>query len=179
MAGWVNPGVGGYGPAVSTLPTHAQIAALPSYSERPVPVAFEDINGHMNVRYYLGIASEGLDEALEEVGIPTNWADKGFAIFSAEHHLTYVAELLTGDAVSARVLLVGRSERALHLVIYLLDDTREQVSCVVEEICLHMDMTTRKTSPWPDEVASQIDARIAEHQALDVEPTLSGSMSLR
>ncbi len=179
MAGWVNPGVGGYGPAVSTLPTYAQIAALPSYSERPVPVAFEDINGHMNVRYYLGIASEGLDEALEEVGIPTNWADKGFAIFSAEHHLTYVAELLTGDAVSARVLLVGRSERALHLVIYLLDDTREQVSCVVEEICLHMDMTTRKTSPWPDEVASQIDARIAEHQALDVEPTLSGSMSLR
>lgn len=179
MAGCVNRDVGGYGPAVSTLPTYAELAALPSYSERPVPVAFEDINGHMNVRYYLGIASEGLDEALEEVGIPTNWADKGFAIFSAEHHLTYVAELLTGDAVSARVLLVGRSERALHLVIYLLDDTREQVSCVVEEICLHMDMTTRKTSPWPDEVASQIDDRVAEHQALDVKPTLSGSMSLR
>ncbi|ROR89965.1 acyl-CoA thioester hydrolase [Nocardioides aurantiacus] len=164
---------------VSTLPSYAEIAALPSYSERPVPVAFEDINGHMNVRYYLGIASEGLDEALTEVGIPTNWADKGFAIFSAEHHLTYVAELLTGDTVSVRVLLVGRSERALHLVVYLLDDTHEQISCIVEEICLHMDMSTRTTSPWPEEVASQIDARVAEHQALSVEPTLSGSMSLR
>lgn len=174
-------GAPGWGtvPRVSTLPSYAEIAALPSYSERPVPVAFEDINGHMNVRYYLGIASEGLDEALTEVGIPTNWVDKGFAIFSAEHHLTYVAELLTGDAVSVRVLLVGRSERALHVVVYLLDDTREQISCVVEEICLHMDMSTRKTSPWPDDVASQIDARVEEHRALDVQPTLSGSMALR
>jgi acyl-CoA thioesterase FadM len=164
---------------VTTLPSYAEIAALPSYSERPVPVAFEDINGHMNVRYYLGIASEGLDEALTEVGIPTNWADKGFAIFSAEHHLTYVNELLTGDVVSARVLLVGRSERALHLVVYLLDDTREQVSCVVEEICLHMDMTTRKTSPWPEDVAASLDRQIAAQADLPWEPDVSGSLQLR
>ena len=164
---------------VSTLPTYAQIAALPSYSERPVPVFFEDINGHMNVRYYLGMASEGLDEALTEVGIPTNWVDKGFAIFSAEHHLTYISELLTGDRVSSRVLLLGRSERAMHVLVYLLDDTREQISCVVEEICLHMDMSTRTTSPWPDDVAAQIDARVAEHRGVEFEPTVSGSMALR
>ncbi|SDE18431.1 thioesterase family protein [Nocardioides lianchengensis] len=164
---------------MSTLPTYDDLAALPAYSDRRVPVAFEDINGHMNVKHYIGIASEGLDEALTEVGIPTNWADKGFAVFSAEHHLTYVNELLTGDNVSVRVRLIGRSERAIHVVVYLLDDTRKQLSYVMEEIFLHIDMTTRKTSPWPEDVATKVDARVAEHADLPFEPALSGTISLR
>jgi len=164
---------------VSTLPTYDDLVSLPSYSDRRVPVAFEDINGHMNVKHYIGIASEGLDEALTEVGIPTNWADKGFAVFSAEHHLTYVNELLTGDQVSVRVRLVGRSERAIHCVVYLLDDTRQQLAYVMEEIFLHIDMSTRATSPWPEEVAAQVDARVAEHAELSFEPGLSGSLALR
>ena len=164
---------------MSTLPTYDDLAALPSYSERRVPVAFEDINGHLNVKHYIGIASEGLDEALTEVGIPTNWVDKGFAVFSAEHHLTYVNELLTGDNVSARVRFVGRSERAIHVLVYLLDDTRQQVAYVMEEIFLHIDMATRKTSAWPEDVATKVDAVVAEHAKLPFEPHLSGSIALR
>lgn len=164
---------------VSTLPTYDDLVSLPSYSERRVPVAFEDINGHLNVKHYIGIASEGLDDSLTEVGIPTNWADKGFAVFSAEHHLTYVNELLTGDQVSVRVRLIGRSERAIHCVVYLLDDTRQQLSYVMEEIFLHIDMTTRATSPWPENVATLVDARVAEHQRLPFEAGLSGTIALR
>lgn len=164
---------------MTTLPSYDDLKNLPAYHEWRVPVAFEDINGHMNVRHYIGIASEGLDDSLVEVGIPTNWADKGFAVFSAEHHLTYVNELLTGDQISVRVRLIGRSERAIHCVVYLLDDTRKQLSYVMEEVFLHIDMTTRKTSPWPAEVAEKVDARVAEHAALGFEPGLSGSITLR
>ena len=78
-------------------PTYEQLADLPAYAEQPVPVAFEDVNGHLNVRHYTGIASEGLDESLVELGIPQNWPVSGHACFSAEHHLTYLAELRTGD----------------------------------------------------------------------------------
>ena len=74
---------------------------------------FEDINGHLNVRHYIGIASEGLDESLVEVGIPQMWPlTHGQACFTAEHHVTYLDELRTGDTMSARVRLLGRSERA-------------------------------------------------------------------
>ncbi|WP_122818776.1 thioesterase family protein [Nocardioides pantholopis] len=164
---------------MTTLPSYDEIAALPAYAEQSVPTAFEDINGHLNVRHYLGIASEGLDEALLEVGIPQNWVDRGFAIFSAEHHLTYLSELHTGDKVSVRVRLVGRSERAAHVVVYLLDDGHQEISYVMEEIFLHMDMSTRRTSPWPEDVAAKIDAAVAEHEALSFPTTLSGSMALR
>ncbi len=41
---------------------------MPAYTVQPVPVPFEDANGHLNVRHYTGIASEGLDESLVAVG---------------------------------------------------------------------------------------------------------------
>ncbi len=161
-------------------PTFDQLTDLPAYCEQVVPSAYEDINGHLNIRHYLGIASEGLDESLVALGIAQNWPTVAQqAVFSAEHHLTYVAELRTGDRVSVRVYLVGRSQRAAHAVVYLVDATHERLSYVMEEIILHVDMTTRRTSPWPDTVAAALDARIADDRALPWTPELSGSMRLR
>ena len=61
----------------SPHPTYEQLADLPAYAEQPVPIAFEDVNGHLNVRHYTGIASEGLDESLVAQGIPQNWPATG------------------------------------------------------------------------------------------------------
>jgi acyl-CoA thioester hydrolase len=161
-------------------PSFDQLSSLPAYCQQVVPSAFEDVNGHLNIRHYLGIASEGLDESLAPLGILQNWprvADQ--AVFSAEHHLTYVTELRTGDSVSVRVRLVGRSERAAHAVVYLVDETHQRLSYVMEEIFLHVDMTTRRTSPWPDDVAAALDKRVAEDQDLPWPVELSASMALR
>jgi acyl-CoA thioester hydrolase len=165
---------------VSTHPSYQQLAALPAYTEQPVPMPFEDINGHLNVRHYLGIASEGLDESLVELGIPQSWPlTDGHACFSAEHHCTYLTELRTGDLMSARVRLLGRSYRAAHALVYLLDETHQRVSYVMEEIFLHIDMTTRRTAPWPQHVAANLDRRITEDAALTFAPQTSGCLSLR
>ena len=138
-------------------------------------MAFEDVNGHLNVRHYTGIASEGLDEALVPQGILQNWPATGHACFSAEHHLTYLAEMRTGDRMSARVRLLGRSERAGHALVYLLDETHQRLSFVMEEIFLQ----TRLTAPWPEDIAAALDQRIADDADLPWEPNVSGSMSLR
>jgi acyl-CoA thioesterase FadM len=160
-------------------PTYEQLAPLPAYAEQPVPIAFEDVNGHLNVRHYTGIASEGLDESLVELGIPQNWPGQGHACFSAEHHLVYLAELVTGDRMSARVRLLGRSERAAHVLVYLLDESHQRLSYVMEEIFLHIDMETRRTAPWPEDVAAALDRRIAEHAALPWAADISGCLALR
>jgi acyl-CoA thioesterase FadM len=160
-------------------PTYTQLLALPAYTEQPVPAPFEDANGHLNVRHYTGIASEGLDESLVELGIPQNWPASGHACFSAEHHLTYLAELRTGARMSSRVRLLGRSERAAHVLVYLLDDSHERLSFVMEEVFLHIDMETRRTAPWPDDVAAALDERIAANADLPFEPDVSGSLALR
>ncbi|MGZ5404836.1 MAG: thioesterase family protein [Nocardioides sp.] len=160
-------------------PTYEQLSVLPAYVEQPVPMAFEDVNGHLNVRHYTGIASEGLDESLVPQGVTQNWPATGHACFSAEHHLTYLAEMRTGDRMSARVRLLGRSERAGHALVYLLDESHQRLSFVMEEIFLHIDMTTRLTAPWPDDVAAALDERIAEEAELPWDPVLSGCLKLR
>ena len=160
-------------------PTYEQLVVLPAYTDQPVPVPFEDANGHLNVRHYTGIASEGLDESLVDLGIPQDWPVKGHACFSAEHHLTYLAELLTGARISSRVRLLGRSERAAHALVYLLDDSNQRLSFVMEEILLHIDMETRRTAPWPEDIAAALDGQIASDAELPWEPDVSGSMSLR
>jgi len=160
-------------------PTYEQLASLPAYAVQPVPIAFEDVNGHLNVRHYTGIASEGLDQALVEQGIAQNWPASGHACFSAEHHLVYVAELRTGDRMSARVRLLGRAERSAHALVYLLDESHQRLSFVMEEIFLHIDMQTRRTAAWPEDVAAALDERIAKDADLPWEPDVSGSLSLR
>lgn len=161
-------------------PTYEQLSALPAFCEQVVPQGFEDINGHLNIRHYVGIASEGLDESLVDLGIPIQWPNiAGQAVFTAEHHMRYPHELRTGDRLSVRVRLVGRSERAAHVLVYLLDETHQRVSFVMEEIALHVDLETRKTSAWPEDVAKLIDAKVAEHEALPFPADLSGAMTLR
>jgi len=167
-------------PVTTSHPTFDQLAALPAFAVQPVPIAFEDVNGHLNVRHYAGIASEGLDESLVELGIPQNWPTAhGHACFSAEHHLTYIAELRTGDRMSARVRLLGRSERAAHALVYLLDETHQRLSFVMEEIFLHIDMSTRRTAPWPADVAANLDRRIAEDAEISWPAQTSGCLGLR
>ena len=75
--------------------------------------------------------------------------------------------------------LLGRSERAAHALVYLLDDSNQRLSFVMEEILLHIDMETRRTAPWPEDVAAGLDQQIAAQADLPWEPDLSGSLKLR
>lgn len=161
-------------------PTYEQLLTMPAFAEHPVPVAFEDSNGFLNVRHYLGIGSEGLDELLATAGIPFNWPQiSGLACLSAEHHLTYLHELKTGDDMSVRVRLLGRSERAAHALVYLLDDTNQRVACRFEEILLCVKLADRRTEPWPGDVAAGIDKIVAEHADLPWPAATSGCLALR
>jgi acyl-CoA thioester hydrolase len=165
---------------VAAHPTYDQLVSMPAYAVQPVPVAFEDHTGQLNVRHYLGIGSEGLDESLISVGITHNWpAKSGLACLSAEHHLTYLHELRTGDRMSVRVRLLDRSERAAHALVFVLDDTHERLATVFEEIILCVRLDPRRSEPWPGEVASNLDARIAEDAALEWRPVTSGCLALR
>ena len=49
----------------------------------------------------------------------------------------------------------------------------------MEEVFLHIDMGTRRTSEWPADVAAALDKRIQTDSELPWQPTLSGSISLR
>ena len=49
----------------------------------------------------------------------------------------------------------------------------------MEEIFLRIDLDSRRTAPWPADIAEAMDARVAEHEALGFTAATSGSLSLR
>jgi hypothetical protein len=77
------------------------------------------------------------------------------------------------------VRLLGRSERAAHALVYLLDDSNHRLSFVMEEILLHIDLETRLTAPWPEDIAAALDQQIALQSGLPWEPDVSGALNLR
>lgn len=161
------------------IPSYDEVSELPTHLRQRIPAAFEDINGHLNVRHYLGIVSEGLDKSLEEVGIQPDWRNTRRAVFSVEHHLTYFHELVTGDEVTVKARLIGRSDKALHALACLVDETNQRIAYLMEEIMVNIDMDSRKSASWDPEIAERLDARIAEHQERAWAAPLCGAMSLR
>ena len=84
-----------------------QLAPLPVVYRTVIPPAYEDRNGHMNVRWYLALYDEAGDELYPMLGLTTDYfAFSGMGGFDLEHHLWYAAEVHVGDnvVVSARIL---------------------------------------------------------------------------
>ena len=81
--------------------------------------------------------------------------------------------------MSVRVRLLGRSAKAAHAQVFVLDDTHRELSCVFEEILLCVRLDPRGSEPWPDDVATALDGVIAEHAAWAFSPAPSGSLALR
>jgi len=162
------------------LPTCHQVLELPALIARPVPPEYLDENHHMNIGRYLEVASYALWECTTTIGMGSSYIDeRNLSTFTAEHHLRYLSELRLGDELSAHVRLIERSDKVLHSITFLVDRSRDVLSCTVEATLLHVDMTTRRATPFPDDIAKGLDGLIAEHGALDWSAPVSGTMGIR
>ncbi|MRK00281.1 thioesterase [Aeromicrobium sp. S22] len=163
-----------------SLPTYDQVLELPAQVDRVVPQEFIDVNGHMNIGRYLEIGGSALWlRCQEDLAMTDDYiSSRAMSTFTAEHHLTYYAEILEGEEVSAHVRLVERSDKVLHTVTLIANRTRGQLACVLEATLVHMDMSTRRPTPFPDDVAELIDAGLKSDD-LPWLPPLCGAMGVR
>jgi acyl-CoA thioester hydrolase len=166
---------------VSTpLPTYDQVVELPAQISRSVPAEFIDENGHMNIGRYLLLGGEALwKRSLSDLGMNESYIpERGLSTFTAEHHLQYFSEMLEGTEVSVRVRLLERSDKVFHAVSLVVDETTQRLSCVVEATIVHIDMTTRRPTPFPDDIAALLDLAL-KADALDWAAPVCGAMGVR
>jgi|TARA_B100002003_G_C13758534_1_gene377093 acyl-CoA thioester hydrolase len=106
-----------------------------------------DINGHMNVAYYLKIFDEYSRPIFEEIGFNSQ---SSFSIFALEDSLRYLKEFLLGDTVFPRFRIVNVNSKLIHIVGVLINKNGE-LSSISETIVAHVDMDSRRTLDMPDE----------------------------
>lgn len=130
-----------------------------------------DYNGHFNMAYYGILFDRTLDEAFELVGLGARYVNEtNCACFTLEAQFTYLRELAAGDAVKVTVQLLDHDATRVHYVQEMFHAREGWLSCVMEAICGHIDMSTRRSAPLCDDVRRKLAAMHAAHQSLPVPP---------
>lgn len=162
-------------------PTAAQVRQLPPLLKATVEPGWIDANGHMNIRHYLELNAKGTIVLCDDrVGIGDTYrAERRMGVFTAEHHLSYYSELHVGEALSVHVRVLDRSDKVVHMMGLLVDDTHDRLANTLELTLVHVDMDTRSATPMPDDVATGLDRFIAESNALAWSAPVCGVMGVR
>jgi acyl-CoA thioester hydrolase len=153
------------------------LESLPVVYRAAVPPEYRDHMDHMNVRWYLALYDEAGDNMYQLYGqTPEYYRANQAGGFDLEHHIRYLAEVRIGDTVAIRARLLKRTAKRIHYMMFMVNETRGLLSSTFECVNSHADLKLRRTSPYPDFIAQQIDALIAQHRLLDWDAPVSGSM---
>jgi acyl-CoA thioester hydrolase len=128
-----------------------------------------DYNGHLNMAYYNVLFDRAVDEAYELIGVGADYVtNRRQSVFTAEIHVRYLRELHAGDPVRVTFQLIDYDAKRLHYFEQLFHATDGWVSATSENLSLHVDMMSRKTTAFPHEVATRLAEMKASHALLPV-----------
>jgi len=126
-----------------------------------------DHNGHLNMAYYNVMFDRAIDEMWLQLGMGPGYVkERQGSSFTAECHVRYLREIHLGDPVQVSVLLVGADEKRLHTFEELRHASEGWLSATSENMTIHIDMTARKTAPFPPDIAARIAAVAKAHAAV-------------
>ena len=122
-----------------------------------------DINGHMNVAYYLEAYDIYSRALFEEIGYNKEYFDEGFSCFAIEDSLRYLKEFLLGEKIYPRFRIHDYNNKLIHIVGVLLNSD-DELSSISETIVAHVDMKTRKTVDMPQTLINQTQKYSQDHK---------------
>jgi acyl-CoA thioester hydrolase len=126
-----------------------------------------DYNGHLNMAYYNVFFDRAADELLELLGMGQDYVQRQrHSIFVAEVHLRYLRELHAGDPVRVTLQLLDYDSKRLHGFQKLCHATEDWLSATSEAMLLHVNLESKKTAPFPDDVAERLATMKAAHAKL-------------
>jgi acyl-CoA thioester hydrolase len=112
-----------------------------------------DINGHMNVAYYVLAFDKAVDDLWARLGITDEYIRSGAGTtFAVECHVTYQQELREGDPYCVTSEILAYDEKRIHQFQRMYHARDKFLSATAEWMNLHVDLGTRRVSRWPESV---------------------------
>ncbi|MFP6836816.1 MAG: thioesterase family protein [Pseudomonadales bacterium] len=137
--------------------------------EQSVQEAWIDYNGHMNMAFYNLVFDQCLDFVFDQLGIGAAYVKtEGGSCFTREIHVNYLAELSLGDPIRVTFQLLGWDAKRLHYFEEMYHAEEGYLAATSEQLALHVDMASRKTAPFPDEICSRLGQLMESHRGLNV-----------
>jgi len=137
--------------------------------EKSVQEAWIDYNGHMNMAFYNLVFDQCLDFVFDELGIGAEYIKtQGGSCFTREIHVNYLAELSLGDPIRVTFQLLDWDAKRLHYFEEMYHAGEDYLAATSEQLALHVDMHSRRTAPFPDEIQSRLAELMKAHRDLAV-----------
>ena len=112
-----------------------------------------DVNGHMNVAYYVLAFDLGVDALWEDLGITNEYVKNSCgSTFAVESHVTYQQELLEGDPYVVTAQMLAYDDKRIHQLQRMYHGEKKFLAATGEWMNLHVDLETRRVSPWPESI---------------------------
>lgn len=152
-----------------------QLAHLPIFHRDTISEEYLDVMGHMNVRWYMALfdeaawnffASIGMDEAF--------YHTSGAGGFALKQFIHYLAEVRVEETIVIRTRLLGRSEKRIHYMHFMINETTGVLAATLEVLGAFADLRIRRTAPYPDHIAARIDELLHKHRELAWDAPICG-----
>ncbi|AZS79307.1 thioesterase family protein [Achromobacter spanius] len=139
--------------------------ALPS-TTLAVDPAWIDAYGHLNAAHYVGIFDRVGFELLSQVGVGLDYTEATrCGIYTMNVHVAYLREVLADDPLMLRVRLLEADNKRLLCLMELTQTRDGYLAATMEQLSLHVDLNTRRSTPFPAELAQRLARTVTEHAA--------------
>lgn len=161
------------------FPSVAEVRQLAAGMSMTIPPEWQDRNGHVNVQYYLSLYELGGYDVLEEIGLAKDYFEQThYGLFDFEHHLSFRAEVHVGDKVSTYNRIMTMHRKRFHGMYFIVNDTRDQLACTIEYITAGVDLQSRRTREFPEQLYQGLLPIVQRHQALSWAAPTCGAMAI-
>jgi acyl-CoA thioesterase FadM len=149
---------------MTNLPTLEAARALEPSLSFEIEPGMIDINGHMNFINYFRMGMEALRELIaDRLGLSEGYVStRGLGAFVAEQYVRYLCESRLGDRMVGCARVLTAAPKSFVVEAILVNMTASAVVCVVRTRYVHVDLGSRRPTPFPDDVGRQLLALAAE-----------------
>jgi acyl-CoA thioester hydrolase len=133
-----------------------------------------DYNSHMNVAFYNLAFDKAVDEFFDLIGIGVDYVEHtNCSAFILESHVHYLQEVVEGDPLRFTLRLLDLDQKRVHYFLEMFHDRDGYLAATSEQILIHLDLGTRRTSPFPDDALEKLSELVEIHNEAEV-PELVG-----
>ncbi|WP_101786754.1 thioesterase family protein [Nonomuraea indica] len=118
-----------------------------------------DANGHLSEAYYVLVFGEATEHAMAQVGMTSAYrTETGCSLFTVEAHLRYLGQVLPGERLEVRTMVIGADGKRLLLWHEMAAGGR--LRATAEVLGVHVDIPSGTSRPFPDGVRAAARARL-------------------
>jgi acyl-CoA thioester hydrolase len=139
-----------------------------------------DYNGHMNLAYYLLAFDHATDDFFGVLDVGHAYRLRaGHSLFTLEAHVTYERELNAGDPLRVTTQLLDADAKRLRYFHRMYHAEAGFLAATNELLSIHVNLSTRRAAPFPQEAAARIGALLAEHRKLPFPAQAGRTIAMR